>query len=91
MFGYQQRKVGVLCLMFFIFVAVAVYGDNAVGVLIYHNAVGVHTEGPYIVLEFLRPVDNLALIQFISQMRENYGRKFYPDSDVYPVRACRNL
>lgn len=41
MLRYQQGKVGVLCLLVGSFVAVAVYGDDAVGVLIYNDTVGI--------------------------------------------------
>ena len=68
MLGNQQCKVRVISLMLGILVAVAVDGDNAVSVLIYHDTVRIHTEGTDIIFEFLRAVDDLALIQFIRQM-----------------------
>ena len=47
----QEREVGVFGVHVLPFVAVAVDGDDAVGVLRDHDAVGVHAEGAHVVLE----------------------------------------
>ena len=62
MFCDQKSKVGVFCLFLRIFVAVAVYGHDTVGVLVYHDTVRVHTEGTDIILKFLCAVYDLALV-----------------------------
>ena len=85
MLRYQQCKVGVLCLLVGSFVAVAVYGDDAVGVLIYDDTVGIHTEGTHGILEFFSAVYDLALIEFIGQMREDDCGQFHPDADIHAV------
>ena len=51
--GHEQGKVGVLGLLGRIFVAVAVHGDDAVGVLVNHGALGVHAEGTDLVAVLL--------------------------------------
>ena len=78
-FGYQQGEVRVFCVFCRIFVAVTVCGYDAVRILIYHDAVGIHTEGTDIILELLGAVYDLALIQLIRQMGEDNSRKFDAD------------
>ena len=68
MFGDKKGEIGVLCLFVGILKAVSVHRHDPVGVLVDHDSVGIHTEGSDTVLEFLCPVDDLALIQFIGQM-----------------------
>ena len=72
MFGDQEGKVGVFCLPGRVFKAVAVYRDDAVGIFIDHDPVGVHAEGAHAVLEFLGPVYDLALIQFVRQVGKDH-------------------
>ena len=86
MFCDQKSKVGVLCLFLRILVAVAVYGYDTVGVLVYHDTVRVHTEGTDIVLKLMGTVDDLALIEFIGQMREDDCGHLHTDADVHTVR-----
>ena len=62
MFCDQKSKVGVLGLFLRILVAVAVYGHDTVGVLVYYDTVRVHTEGTDIILKFLCAVYDLALV-----------------------------
>ena len=62
MLCHQQRKVGVLCLTGRVFIAVAVDGDDTVGILVDHNAMRVHAEGANVILKFLGAVDNLTLV-----------------------------
>ena len=70
MLGHQQREVCALCLFGRILIAVAIYGHDAVGILIYHDAARVHTEGTHIILKLLGAVYNLTLIKLIRQMGE---------------------
>ena len=63
----------------------AVGCNNAVSIFVYYNAIGIHTEGTDIVLKLFRSVYNLAFVELIGEMREDYCRKFYPDSQIYPV------
>ena len=81
----QKCKVRIVRPLLHILIAVPVYRDNAVRVLIYHNSVRVHAEGSHIVLELLCPIDNLALVQFIRQMGKDNRRKLYPDADIDSV------
>ena len=62
-------------------------GDDAVGVLRDHDAVGVHAEGPHVVLELLGPVDDLALVEFVRQVGEHHRRQLHPDPQIHPVAA----
>ena len=82
--AYQQGKVGVFGVFCRIFVAVAVYGYDTVGIFIYHDAVRVHTEGTDIILELLGTVYDLALIQLIGQMGEDQ------QPEVPHGRRCRH-
>ena len=65
--------------------------DYSVGILSNHTSVRIHTEGSDAVLELLCAVHNLALIQLVSQMREQLRRKFHPDSDIHSVGIGRDL
>ena len=85
MLCHQKGKVGSFRAKIRTVIAVAVDGNNTVGVLIYHHAVRIHTEGSYIVLKSFRPIHDLALIEFVRQMRKNDGWKFHPDTDIQPV------
>ena len=69
----------------------AVDGYNSVGVLVDHDSVGIHAEGPDVVLEFLRPVDDLALVEGVCKMGEYSCRKLDPDSDVNSVGKCVDI
>ncbi len=66
--GHQKREVGVFGVKRRILVTVSVNGDYAVGVLIYHDSVRIHAEGPYQVVILLSPEDDLRFIEFISKM-----------------------
>ena len=90
-FGYQQGEVRVFCVFCRIFIAVTVCGYDAVRILIYHDTVGIHTEGTDIILELLGAVYDLALIQLIGEMGEDNGREFDTDAQIDTVGFCRNL
>ena len=47
MFRYQKGKVRVMGLLCRILVAVTIYRYDAVGILIYHSSLGIHTEDVY--------------------------------------------
>ena len=85
MLGDQQGEIGVLGVLGRILVAVAVDGDDAVGVLVDHDAVGVHAEGAHQILELLRAVDDLALVDLIGQVGPDIRRQFHPHADVHTV------
>ena len=78
MFGNQQSEIGIFRLHTGILVAVAVGGDNAVGIFIYHDAVGIHAEGTDIVLKFFCPVDDFAFIQLVGKMGKKSPRAVPP-------------
>ena len=83
--GHQQGEVGVLGVHGRVLIAVAVDGDDAVGVLVDHRALGVHAEGAHPVLELLGAVDDLAFIQLVGQVGEHLIGQLHPDTDVHPV------
>ena len=85
MLGNQKGKVGVFRLLGGILVAVAVDGDDAVGILVDHGALGVHAEGADLILILLGAVDNLALVELIGQVGEYHRRQLHTDADVHPV------
>ena len=82
---HQQGEVGVLGLLGGIFIAVAVDGDDAVGVLIDHGALGVHAEGTDTVAVLLGAVDDLAFVQLVSQMGKDGCGQFHADAEVHAV------
>ena len=63
MLGYQKRKIGILRLKFRSIKAVAIDCHDSISILAYHITVRIHAEGSYLVLKFLRAVNDLALIQ----------------------------
>ena len=91
MLRHQQGEVGILGLHGAVFIAVAVYGYDAVGIFIDHNAVGVHAEGADIVLKLLRAVDDLALIELVGEVGEHNGRKLHPNAQVHTVALGGDL
>lgn len=91
MLGHEQGEVCVFGLLVRALVAVPVDGHDAVGVLVDDDAVRIHAECADIVLELLRAVHNLALIQLIGQIRENDGGQFDADADVDAVGLRRNV
>ena len=91
MLGHQQGEVGVVGVELGVLVAVAVDGDDAVGVLVDHHAVGVHAEGADAVLELLGAVDDLALVQLVGQVGEHVIGQLHPNADVHPVGLCADV
>ena len=89
--GHQQCKIRVACLALRIFVTVAVYRNDPVGVLVYNASARVHAERADFVLERFGPVDDFALVQLIREVREELSRQLDPDSDVDTVGLCRDL
>ena len=83
--GHQQGEVGILRMQGRILIAVAVDGDDAVGVLVDHRALGVHAEGTDLVLILLGLIDDLALVQFVGDGGEHLGGQLHTDADVHPV------
>ncbi len=91
MLGDEQREVRVLGLARRILEAVAVHGHDAVRVLIDDPPVRVHAEGADVVLELLRAVDDLALVQLVGKVGEQRRRKLYAHADVHAVRPGGDL
>ena len=85
MLGHKQREIGVSCLALRILIAVSVHCHNTIGVFIDHYAFGIHAERADKISVLLRAVDDLALIQLICQMGENFGRQLHAHSDVNAV------
>ena len=62
MLGNQKCKVCILCLLLITLIAMSVYSDDTIRILIYHNSIWIHTEGSDIIFEFLCTIYNLAFI-----------------------------
>ena len=90
MLADQQSKIGVFRMFRRILIAMAVYRHDPVRVLADDCAMRVHAEGSHKILELLRPVDDLALIQLIGQMAEHDCRKLHPHADIDPVALGRD-
>ena len=91
MFGYQKRKVCIVGVFCRIFIAVAVYCDDSIGVLINHNTSRVHTESTDHILKLLGSVNDLALVKLIGQTAEHLCRKLHTDTDIHTVGKCGDL
>ena len=91
MLRHQQREIRVFRLPLLILEAVAVDGNDPVGVLVDHDAVGVHAEGADIVLEFFRAVYDLALIQLVGDMGEDHRGQLHADAKIHAVGAGRDF
>ena len=63
----------------------AVDGDDAVGVLGDDRALRVHAEGADEILIFFGLVDDLALVQLVGQVLENFGGQLDAHADVDTV------
>ncbi len=85
MLAYEQGKVGVLGVLALVLVAVAVDGDDAVGVLVDDDAVRVHAEGADEVFKLLGTVDDLALVQLVGQVGEHVRGQFHAHADIDAV------
>ena len=91
MFCHKQGEVRVLRLLLRIFVAVTVDRHDPVCIFIYNDSVRVHTERTHIILKFLCPVNDLALIKFIGQMGEDLRRDLHTHAQIDTVRQSRDL
>ena len=89
--GHQQREVGVLGLPGRVLIAVAVDGDDAVGVLVDDRAPGVHAEGAHQVTVLFRAVDDLALVELVRQMGEDLRGQLHAHADVHAVGLGGNV
>ena len=69
----------------------AVDGDDAVGVFVDHRALGVHAEGADEVAVLFGAVDDLAFIQLVGEVGENFCGKFHPDADIHSVGLGGNV
>ena len=91
MLRHQQRKIRIIRLFLRTLIAVPVHRHDAVRVLIDHNSMRIHAEGTHLIFEFFRAVDDLALIQFICQMRKDHSRNFHPDPYIHTVGLGFNI
>ena len=83
--GHQQGEVGILGVHGRVLIAVAVDGDDAVGILGDDGALRVHAEGADEILIFFGLVDDLALVQLVGQVLENFGGQLDAHADVDAV------
>ena len=91
MLGNQQCEVRVLRLLVGTLIAVSVYGNNSIRVLIYHDTMRIHAEGSDRILKLFGTVHDLALIKLIRQMGKNNRRKFNTHTDIDTVRLGIDL
>ena len=89
--GNKQCKVGVFSVELWVFVAMAVYRDDAVGVFRYNCAVWVHAERANLVLVLGGFVHNLAFVQFVGDVLENGSGQFNTHANVHTVGLCFDL
>ena len=82
----EEGEVGVARVLCGVLVAVAVYGNYAVGVLVNDGSARIHTERADEVAEFLGSVDDLRLVKLVGQMREDLVGKLNANADVNAVR-----
>ena len=81
----KQGKVCVFSLLCGVLIAVTVNRYNTVGVFIYNCALGIHTEGAHLIAVFFGSVNDLAFVEFIGQMGENFSRQLHTHADVHSV------
>ena len=82
---HEQCEVRVLRLLRGILIAVAVYGDDAVGVFIDHGTLRIHTEGADVILILFGTVNDLTLVELVGEIGENFGRQLDTYAEVYTV------
>ena len=63
----------------------AVDGVDALHILRYHVAVGVHAEGAHRVAVLLGAVDQLGLVHHVGDVLEHGGGQLHPDADVHLI------
>ena len=85
MLGDEESEVGVFGVFSGVFVAVAVDGDDAVGVFVDDDAVGVHAEGADEVLELFGTVDDLAFVEVVGEVGEDLSGELDAHADIYAV------
>ena len=68
MLRHEQGEVRILRLLRGILIAVAVYGDDPVGVFIDHGTLRIHTEGTDVILVLLGTVDDLTLVELVGEV-----------------------
>ena len=91
MFADQKGEIGILGVFCRVLIAVTVHGYDPVRILADHGAVRIHAERAHQILKLFRPVNNLALVQFVGQMAEHFGRQLHPYPDIDPVALCGDL
>ena len=89
--GDKQGKVCVFGLLGRILIAVAVDGHDAVCVLRHDRALRVHAERTDQILIFFSLVDDLALIEFVSQVLKNLSGQFHTHTDIDAVGFCLDV
>ena len=85
MLGYQESKVSVLRLELRSIKAVAVDRNDTVGILVYDDTVGIHTECSDCILKFSGAVYDLGLIELVRKMREDLCGQLNSDTEVNSV------
>ena len=81
----EKCEVSVLGMLVLALVAVSVYGNNSVRVLVYDRSVRIHAERAHLVAELLCPVNYLAFVKLVGQVVEYNGGEFDSHADVNSV------
>ena len=81
----KKRKVGIFGLLCRVLVAVSVYGDDAVCILVNDSASGIHTERSDLVAVLFGAVNYLAFVKLVRNMCENLRGKLNAHTDIDSV------
>ena len=65
----------------------AVHCYDSIGVFADHDAIGIHTECTDLILKLRGTVYDLALIEVIGKVTEDWRRQFYPHPQIHSVRT----
>ena len=87
----QEVQVGIVCFLLISLIAVAVYGDDSVGIFVYYDSVRVHAECTNVIFKFLCTVDDLALVQLVGEVGEHLIGQLHPHADIHTVGAGGDL
>jgi len=87
----KKREIGVFGITFWIFIAMTIYGNNAIGVLTYDYTTWIHTKRTYFILIFFTSVNDLTFIKLICQIREDTIRKLYTNTDIHAITFRANM
>ena len=83
-FGYEQRKVGVIGLHVLRFVRMSVdYRQSVIVILCRHFPGRIRAEYPHLIVKGRRVVHQLCLVQLFVQLLHDLVADFHADADVH--------